>query len=56
MLTNRVEVTNLDPSECILIGSLLVKRFHPITVHNGCRGYKRGIRNRGYLYPLRVFG
>jgi hypothetical protein len=55
MLTNRVEVTNVDPPECILLGSLLVKRFYPITVHscelilgiaNGCRGYNRGIRNR----------
>jgi hypothetical protein len=65
-MTNRVEVTNLDPSECILIGSLLVKRFYPITVHSGCRGYNRGIRNRvstnrrvrnhGYLYPLHVIG
>jgi hypothetical protein len=48
MLTSRVEVTSLDPSECILIGSLLVKRFYPITVHSGCRGYNVCIRYCGY--------
>jgi hypothetical protein len=25
-----------------------MERFYPITVHNGCRGYNRGIRNRRY--------
>jgi hypothetical protein len=43
-----------------------VKRFYPITVHNGCRGYNSRIRNRvstnqcvrahGYLCPSRSTG
>jgi hypothetical protein len=65
-VANGVEVTNLDPSECILIGSLLVKCFYPFPVHsngfvlgiaNGCRGYSNVSPSRcvdldSCLYPL----
>jgi hypothetical protein len=34
MLTNRVEVTNLDPSEMQSYRFVTVKRFYPITVHS----------------------